>query len=145
MKFEAVVDLDFITLEALILSSEQEGFKFISRLKNDWLNKTNRFDKANENLYEISLNNVIIGIGGINKNPYNENGNVGRLRHFYLLPNYRRKGIGRKFIQFILKESRMKYDKISLRTDTEVASKFYESLGFKKINSKYSSHEYIYD
>lgn len=133
MEIKAILDLDLTALEILISSSEKEGFNFVSRLKNDWKNNTNRFNKTNEKLYTISINNLLIGIGGINNNPYNEDRNVGRIRHFYILPKYRQKGIGKHFIQFLLEENRMKYETLSLRTDTEIASFWVISKNMGKI------------
>ncbi len=138
-----IVELELHHIEPLIKASEKEEFKFLTRLKNDWISGVNRFNKKYEKLYQIEVDKKIIAIGGINNNPYHENGKVGRIRHLYVLSEYRKRGFGRKLVQHLLNKSNDKYEKITLRTDTVVASKFYESIGFKRINSKNSSHQYI--
>ena len=139
----SIVELDVHLFEPLIKASEKEGFKFLTRLKNDWISGVNRFDKKNEKLYQIEIGKKIVAIGGINDNPYNENGKVGRIMHVYVLSKYRNRGIGRKLVLYLIEVSIGKYEKITLRTDTEEASKFYESIGFERIKSKISSHQFI--
>jgi len=142
LNIEPIQELNIKEIEPLIEASEQEGFKFLTRLKNDWISGANRFDKINEQLYQVKQGVQIIAIGGINNNPYQEVGEVGRIRRVYVLPEYRRKGIGRKLTLHLLDTFMDKYEKITLRTDTEEASKFYESIGFKNVKSKNHTHEY---
>lgn len=144
MKIESVYVLKIKDIEPLIKTSEQEGFRFLSRLKEDWIKGINLFNKRNEQLYQVRIEGQIVAIGGINNNPYEEKGKTGRIRHVYILPEYRRKGIGRTLILHLLKMMQGKYERITLRTDTKDASIFYESLGFEKVKSRHSSHEYIF-
>lgn len=139
---EPIQELSIKEIAPIIEASEQEGFKFLTRLKNDWISGKNRFDKTNERLYQIKQETQIIAIGGINNNPYKEDGKIGRIRHVYVLPEYKRKGIGRQLILHLLDTFADKYEKITLRTDTEAAATFYESIGFKNVQSKNHTHEY---
>ncbi len=143
LNIEPIQELNIKEIAPLIKASEQEGFKFLRRLKNDWINGTNRFDKTNEQLYQVRQGTQIIAIGGINNNPYKEAGKIGRIRRMYVFPEHRRKGIGRKLILHLLETFGDKFEKITLRTDTEEASRFYESIGFKNIQSANHTHEYM--
>ncbi len=57
---------------------------------------------------------------------------IGRLRRFYVLPKYRRRGIGKKLVELILLEAKMHFDVIHLKTETEDAGRFYQALGFTR-------------
>lgn len=142
LKTEPIKNLTTNKIEPLIECSLQENFNFLSRLKNDWLIGANRFDQTNEELCQIRKGEQIIAIGGINNNPYKEAKNVGRIRHLYVLPQYRRKGIGKKLVLYLIDKYKEKYETITLRTDTEEAAQFYEALGFKKVEAENHTHEY---
>lgn len=140
MQVLEVDDLRKEAIEDLVELSKDEGFNFLSRLVNEWENGKNRFEGEHEKLYKVELNGKIIGIGGINKNPYSEDEKEGRIRRFYIHPNYRKRKIGTRLIRKIIEDYKLKYQKLTLRTDNEIASKFYESIGFKKVESKNSTH-----
>jgi len=139
----SIVALRMHQIEPLVKASEKEGFNFLNRLKKDWISGVNRFENKNEILLQIEKDERIVAIGGVNNNPYHEQGKVGRIRHLYVLPEYRNKGIGKKLVLHLLQLSIDKYEIITLRTDTEEASKFYESIGFKRVNTKVSTHQYF--
>lgn len=141
---ESIQELPTEQLKDLIQESVQEGFTFVTKLVNEWNSGVNRFDKVDEHLYQVSYKGKIVGIGGVNNNPYKEEGKVGRIRHVYVRPAYRSKGIGKILVLALMDSCKDKYDKITLRTMTQRAAKFYESLGFQKVtNATFNTHEYI--
>lgn len=142
MEIVSVKELKLEEIEDLVELSLAEGYLFLERLVNEWISGENRFNKGNENLYQIKIDGKVIGIGGINKNPYTDDEKNGRIRHFYIHPKYRRKGIGTELIKTILRNQ--DYEKITLRTDKEEASKFYESIGFIRIKDSITdTHEIV--
>ena len=145
MQILEIKDLKKESIEHLVELSKNEGFNFLIRLVNEWGNGKNRFEGEHEELYKVILDGEIIGIGGINKNPYIEDEKEGRLRRFYIHPNYRKRRIGTRLIKKIIEDYKLKYEKLTLRTDNEIASRFYESLGFKKVEDKMelNTHELI--
>ena len=48
----------------------------------------------------------LIGIGGLNEDPYTENNKIGRVRRFYIAKEYRRKGVGRLLLLRILSDAK---------------------------------------
>lgn len=75
-----------LDLDPLLEDSQQEGFRFLTRLSREYLNGENRFDKPSEGLYGVfNEKDVIVGIGGINIDPYSKNPRVGRVRRTMLL------------------------------------------------------------
>ncbi|MBU8691024.1 GNAT family N-acetyltransferase [Priestia megaterium] len=135
-ELKRIKDLLNIDLTNLITESKKEGFLFLERLANDYKNGTNTFSRPGECLYGVfNQEDILIAIGGINKDPFSTNKQIGRLRRFYVSKDYRRKGIGRSLVTRILKDASEHYERIVLYTDTEHADMFYSSLGFIKDNS----------
>lgn len=77
----------------------------------------------------------LVGMGGVNNNPFCHEGQVGRLRRFYVSKKYRRKGYGAKLLNHIVQECCQNYDVIHLYTDNPKACLFYEMNGFKKVEN----------
>ena len=76
----------------------------------------------------------IIGCGGIYQeempSPDNPNGKCGYLMNIYALPEYRRMGVGREIVSFLIKDAQLKnVKKLSLES-SEMAEKLYQSTGF---------------
>lgn len=77
---------------------------------------------------------VLVAIGGLNKDPFSDGQNIGRLRRFYVDKEYRRNGIGSLLVKSIIDEAKRYYKILVLHTDTEQADRFYSSIGFTKGN-----------
>ncbi|EJR63055.1 hypothetical protein IIO_02152 [Bacillus cereus VD115] len=95
---------DFMIYEHdyLVQESKDEGFNFLIKLISDYENKINIFNKTGECLYGIFQGDTLIGIGGLNKDPYTVDNNVGRLRRFYISKDYRRIGLGNLLLNRLL-------------------------------------------
>src|SRR5262245_49331409 len=92
-----ITELDLVEMQRLVAASQQEGFRFLGRLVRDWNSGTNRFDQPGEALYQVNAEAEWVGVGGINR----LNESTGRLRRFYILPSYRRRGLGRALLSHI--------------------------------------------
>jgi GNAT superfamily N-acetyltransferase len=73
----------------------------------------------------------LLAIGGLNRDPFLHDPQVGRVRHVYVLSAYRRQGMGRLLMQGIIEAARQSYQLLTLRTFTEPAASFYQALGFR--------------
>ncbi len=137
MKVKVIRDLpeDFDTL---LSESVEEGFEFLQKLKSEWDDKTNRFDLDGEFLLAVFKKKQCIGIGGLNLDPYLNDPMIGRVRHFYILREFRGKGAGKKLLQDIMRRS--SFDRVRLRAMTEDAAKFYEKMGFEISNEENTTH-----
>lgn len=124
-----ITDLLLSQLEPLLVESQREGFRFLCRLKDEWLSGVNRFDQAGEGLFGVIVADELVAIGGLNR----ESGACGRLRRFYVAGKHRRKGVGRLLARHILMFGVEHFEKIVLHTETPAAEKFYRSLGFRRI------------
>ncbi|OXM82451.1 GNAT family N-acetyltransferase [Paenibacillus rigui] len=126
----------------LLTESMMEGFRHISRLVEDYRNGTNRFDHNDEALFLCLLDNRVIGICGLNRDPYYGDG-VGRVRRLYVLKEYRRHNIGRKLTEAVIQKARNYYKRLVLKTDNPNASKFYKTLGFNEVSGDEKMTHYL--
>jgi GNAT superfamily N-acetyltransferase len=118
-------------IEELLAESEQEGFRFVRRAKEEWLSGANTFSKEGEALFGVLAGDHLLAIGGINRGSASQ----GRLRRFYVRSEERRRGIGRLLAQHLLAFASRYYSRVGLRCDTEAADRFYRAVGFSRTNS----------
>ncbi|TXK85850.1 GNAT family N-acetyltransferase [Paenibacillus sp. N3.4] len=118
-------------LHQLVEESINDGFRHLIRLVNEFQAGTNRFDKQGEALFIAYAGNQIVGICGLNQDPNSQEGSTGRVRRLYVSKDFRGLGIGRLLIGEVIKEARIYYRTLVLRTDNPIADKFYCSLGFE--------------
>jgi GNAT superfamily N-acetyltransferase len=122
-------------LNSLVKESKEEGFRFVERLVKDYINGSNTFNHFGEGLFGVfTEEGVLVAIGGLNKDPFSNEQNIGRLRRFYVSKEYRRYGIGSLLVKKIMGEAKRYYDVLVLHTDTEQADQFYTSIGFLEKN-----------
>jgi predicted acetyltransferase len=114
------------------MDSIEDGHRFVERLNNEYCSGTNRFDKAGEALYLARVDNEIVGIGGLNQDPFIKEEGFGRVRHVYALRKFRRRGAGKAILSEIINEASKHYKVLGLRTYNEIASEMYCSNGFIK-------------
>lgn len=121
--------------ERLLQLSEREGFRFLGRLLDEWASAENRFDHPGEGLWGLFKDGSLIAIGGMTAR-----GETGRLRRFYVHPDYRRKGLGTRLLRIVLNHARTHFSQVELRTDTAVAAAFYERNGFRVAPAEARTH-----
>jgi len=129
-EFQRIQTLQTDALAALLAASTGEGFRFVERLAREWQEGKARFDRPGELLLAAYHGASIVAIGGLTADPYTEEPALGRLRHLYVRPDARRRGIGRRLVQALELAAQQTYRALVLRTDTEAAARFYEALGY---------------
>ncbi len=117
---------DFATLEAL---ASGEDFGALQRLREEWASGANRFALAGEVLLEARIGEQLAGICGLNRDPYMADSTVGRLRHLYVHPELRRRGIGRLLVATLLGRAFPTFTRVRLRTRSADADRFYLAIG----------------
>lgn len=131
-------------LASLVRESKDDGFRFVERLRNEYKNGSNTFQRYGEGLFGVFTEEcVLVAIGGLNQDPYSNDANVGRLRRFYVRKEYRRMGIGRILVERIMEEARNYFEIMVLHTDTEQADEFYSRMGFSKASTYPNSSHYM--
>jgi GNAT superfamily N-acetyltransferase len=116
-----------------------EGHHFVARLVSDWASGSNRFDRPGECLVGAVADGMLIGVCGLNHDPYTKRSGVGRLRHLYVRKAGRRSGVGAMLVRHLLEQARGIFTIVRLRT-TPDAALFYERLGFRRTEEENASH-----
>lgn len=140
MNIKRIDSLSEVDIEPIIKDSIEDGHNFLVRLQCEYMNETNCFDKEGEVLFVVMLNEQVIGIGGLNQDPYIKDKDVGRVRHLYVMKKYRIKGIGNVLLEQMVNEGRKHFKTIRLRTNNSIADNMYCNFGFIKDNDEYSTH-----
>lgn len=119
-------------LDALRQTSVAEGQRMLSRLQENWVSGLNRFDRPGEILAGAIADGVLVGVCGRNIDPFAGDAAAGRVRHLYVAPASRCKGIGRGLVRFIAADAADFFRFLNTRAPPE-AFEFYERLGFSPI------------
>ena len=128
---ERVEDLNSLDITRLVQESEEEGYRFVTRLVNEFEDGSNVFDKTGEVLLCVKKNDgTVVAIGGINQSPFSQESEEGRLRRFYVLENVRREGVGTLLLQSIIEHAKNHFIEITVRTESAKADAFYRAGGF---------------
>jgi len=125
----------FADLEA---EASAQGFSMVGRLRRGWEDGSNRFDRPGETLWGAFRSDRLIGVGGLNIDPYLDDPLVGRLRHIYVLDAERRNGVGRALVAVLLDHAAGSFRVVRLSTDR--ASAFYGELGFAAVDEPNTTH-----
>jgi len=115
----------------LVVESERHGLRFIRRLAEEWTSGANRFDQPGEALFVARIGERVVGVCGLNVDPYAAEPRVGRVRHLYVLSGQRRLGVGRRLVSEIIDAARGRFDRLRLRTEAPEAAQLYQALGFR--------------
>lgn len=124
-----ITDLDIADLQRLRAESLREGFRFMERLCEEWASGANQFDRPGEALFLAVAYGQVVGVCGLNRDPYAHDPGTGRVRRLYVLPAHRRKGVGRALIEAIIAHGRSHF--VLLRARTDAATDFYTACGFR--------------
>ncbi|GKV55835.1 acetyltransferase [Sporosarcina sp. NCCP-2222] len=141
---ERLRDLDEAEIERLKVESEKEGYRFVSRLVREYGDGSNRFDGPGEALFcVLNPEGHVLGIGGLNRSPYDPSGQAARLRRFYVLSDARRHGVGSSLLKAITDHAADHFEVITVRTESSKADAFYRANGFVCDDSE-SENTHIY-
>jgi ribosomal protein S18 acetylase RimI-like enzyme len=73
----------------------------------------------------------LLGVCGLNVDPYAGDERVGRVRHLYVLSTCRGRGVGRQLVRRVIVAAQGRFDELRLRTNNPAAARLYEALGFR--------------
>jgi len=124
----------------LLVDSEAAGSRVVRRLVADWADGSNRFDRPGEALYGARVGGRLVGVCGLNIDPFAGDDRVGRVRHLYVLTPSRRLGIGRQLVMQVVESARHRFDTLHLRTHNADAARLYRAIGFLASVGAESTH-----
>jgi GNAT superfamily N-acetyltransferase len=128
---EALHELTPERISELLVDSEAAGSRIVRRLVDDWIAGTNRFDRPGEALFGVSMAGRLVGVCGLNVDPYTADPRVGRVRHLYVLTTCRGHGVGRQLVARVVEVATDRFDSLRLRTNNPAAARLYEAAGFR--------------
>lgn len=117
LSIERVTHLPSSELAPLVAESEQRGWRFLRCLLDEWSSGQNRFDRAGEALLVTRDAGRLLGVCGLNIDPYGNSLRVGRVRRMYVSAACRRRGIGGQLLQQVILLSRGTFNQLRLRTE----------------------------
>lgn len=116
-----------------------EGFSFVRRFVAEWEAGLNRFGGPGEVSLFAYLDGELVGFGGLNVDPYQSEPSVGRVRHVYVDPTVRGRGVGAALVRELVRGARPAF--ATLRLSAEQAAPFYEHLGFAPVTEPKATHK----
>jgi GNAT superfamily N-acetyltransferase len=128
---EALHELSTDRIGELLVDSEATGSRIARRLIDDWAAGANRFDRPGEALFGASMADRLVGVCGLNIDPYARDPRIGRVRHLYVLTACRRHGVGRQLVARVIELAADRFDSLRLRTSNPEAARLYEAAGFR--------------
>jgi GNAT superfamily N-acetyltransferase len=131
-RIERLLELPAALLAPLIDESEQAGLRFVSRLAEEWESGRNRFDRPGEALFGALTDGGLVGVCGLNVDPYAGEPRIGRVRHLYVGMAHRRHGVGRQLVGAVVAAARGSFATLRLSAANPQAARLYETLGFRR-------------
>lgn len=116
------------------------NFGALQRLQNLYIGGKNTFAKPGEGLFVARIDGKLVGICGLNIDPYQESTEVGRVRHLYVAETHRLNGVGRKLVSEVETYARGTFRSLQLYTDDPNSSAFYLAIGYKEGGIGKASH-----
>jgi GNAT superfamily N-acetyltransferase len=116
------------------------GVRFVRRLVDEWRDGSNRFDRPGEALFGTRLDGRLVGVCGLNVDPYAGDPRVGRVRHLYVLTDCRGRGVGRALVERVIEAARGRFSVLRLSTTNPAAARLYEAVGFRPGSGPHCTH-----
>lgn len=133
------VVLPLAGLDELAAEARVDGHRFVDRLIDDWQRNINRFDGPGEVLFGAVSGSRLVGIGGLNRDPYAYDRLTGRIRHLYVLREVRGQGFGGAILRALIARASA-FERLRLFTENEAAASFYLASGFLAVSEQKATH-----
>ncbi|WP_336933021.1 GNAT family N-acetyltransferase [Acinetobacter bereziniae] len=125
-------------IQDLAAVAEKEGFQFIQRLIDEYQQGKNKFNRQGEFLLVAFDGDKLIACGGLNIQMSEDSETnqkpetqykIGRVRRFYVLPEYRKSGIGKRLLQDLEKKAKSHFSALCLNSEKDAAP-FYQKQNY---------------
>lgn len=136
-----------VEIKELAKQAHKEGLVLVDGLIEEYESGKNRFNQPGEFLLFAYDDDRLIACGGLNQQ-WNENEidtRIGRVRRFYVLPKYRKHGVGKQLLQHLEKQARANFSALCLSIDTKAAANFYQKQNYVFVENhpNYSYFKYL--
>lgn len=118
----------------------REGVNNVERLLVDWEVGTNRFDGPGEALFGARIDDDLVGIGGVNREP--SLADAMRMRRLYVAPFVRRQGVGDALARMMIRQGFAAGASVLTcnARASAAASPFWEAVGFEREDAATWTH-----
>ena len=121
-------------LSNLLDAATDESMRMVSRLAIEYESGVNSFDGPGEGLWEARSAARLIGICGLNVDPFTTaNERCGRVRRLYVLPEWRRRGVASALLEALGAHAAGHFDKLTAFTVDPGVVRFYLARGFRPV------------
>ena len=126
----------------LSAAAAAEGVRNVGLLTAAWTDKTERFEHDGAALYGAFSSAVLLGVGGVTREAGLQEPAM-RMRRFYILPEWRRLGVGRALAVAAMKRGLEDAGLLTCNAKaTPLAAPFWEALGFRRVDRAGFTHLY---
>lgn len=140
MLFRPLEQNDVVSLHLLTRLSEAEGFRFLRRFQEEWQANAD-YVASNTTLFlGAFVEDQLVAVGGITRDPYLQDPAIGRVRHMYVHPSHRRRRIGHALLEELEQYACARFRQLRLRTDTAAAAAFYVAAAYRPIDDPTATH-----
>jgi GNAT superfamily N-acetyltransferase len=120
-------------LVELAVDAAADGQRMLDVLREDFESGALRFDGPGEALFGAYSGDLLVGLGGLTRDPYLRGERAGRVRRLYVRRSARRHGAGRMLVRAIVGEARVAgWPRLRARAP-DAAFAFYEACGFLRV------------
>ena len=112
--------------------AQQEGYDFINKLIDEYQSGKNKFDQQGEALLVAFDETKLVACGGLNQQWGDKEieARIGRVRRFYVHPDYRKHAIGKQLLIALEQEAKAHFSALCLNTDIRGAADFYQKQNY---------------
>lgn len=126
-------ELPVEAMSPLVDAAGREGYSFVVRMLRDWSSGKNRFKDRGEAFFAAWEHSTVLGVCGLNIDPFLKDPQVARLRHLYVMPAHRGRGTGAELCRRAVAYAKPTFTRVRLRTPNAKPDPFYEHLGFARV------------
>lgn len=142
-EFRQIRYSDALFAKMIAEAAEGDG-RFLFRLRDQWIDGSERFDGPGELLVGAFHGDELVGVAGLSFDPYQPEEGLARLRHVYVLSPFRGLGIGRALVSQLIEHARKRFTVLRLKTSNPEAASLYETLGFLRSNRGRETHRLVF-
>jgi GNAT superfamily N-acetyltransferase len=118
--------------ETLRARAEAEGYLFLNRLAQRWSDGAYEGD-TRASLCAVFDGDAIVAIGAQTADEYDPHPDHRRVRHFFVSPDYRRHGVGRKLAEALTRNAFALAPRLHVRATHALSTTFWDAMGFERV------------
>jgi GNAT superfamily N-acetyltransferase len=130
--------------DELVEESVIEGYRYLERMRRDWATDAALFSGPGECLFRAHAGPHTLGLCGRTRDPYAPGDRIGRIRHLYVRPAARNRGVGSALMTAVINGAARYFSQLRLRSSSTAASRLYPKHGFDLVrDDAYATHRLV--